>query len=114
MLQDVKNREAPTDITQVKAEEQSTKYYIDEKTDARHVIVGLECVVSKLYRNWKRDLTKCVMYEMLYRYMVTHEVILTKKGMEALIKAVKINSPKFIDPDQLFTKKDGFLYQLKK
>ena len=114
ILETVKNRPAPTAMTTAKAEEQSKKYYIDERADARYVIIGIESVVSKLYRNWQRDLTKAVMYEMLYRYMVTHKVILTKKGMEALINVVKTNSPKFIDPDQLFTKKDGFLYQLKK
>ena len=41
-------------------------------------------------------------------------MILTGEGMKAVINIVKKNSPKFVKPDQLFTKNDGFLYRMKK
>ena len=54
------------------------------------------------------------MYEMLYRYMETHQVVLNRDGINALVTAVKQNSPSFEEPDKLFTKGDGFLMQAKK
>ena len=54
------------------------------------------------------------MYEMLYRYMETHQVVLNRDGINALVTAVKQNSLSFEEPDKLFTKGDGFLMQAKK
>ena len=68
----------------------------------------------KNYRNWKRDTTKTVMYEMLYRYMETHQVILNSEGIKTLIGRIKKKSPSFEEPDKLFSKKDDFLIQMKK
>ena len=82
-------------------------FYINERTDARYLLIAIEGVVSKLYCNWKRDLTKTVVYEMLYRYMLeTQEVILKNEGIKHVISIVKKNSPSFVDPDKLFTKTD--------
>ena len=68
ILQKIKNRPALGDDEKAKVTEQCNKYYINERTDGRHVLVGIEGVILKLYRNWQRDLTKTVMYEILYRH----------------------------------------------
>ena len=114
ILKKIKERPALTALETAKVDEQYNKYHINAKTDACYLFVAIEGVVSKLYRNWKRDLTKTVVYEMLYRYMETHQVILKNEGIQNLLAMVKKNSPSFKEPDKLFTKADGFLYRLKK
>ena len=54
------------------------------------------------------------MYEILYRYMEKHKVLLTAEGMKAVICNIKKTSPKFDQPDKLFSMTDGFLYRVKK
>ena len=71
-------------------------------------------VVDTSNRNWERDGTKAVMYEMLYRYMEMHQVVINREGIKDLVSGIKKNSPKFIDPEKLFTKGDDFLIQVKK
>ena len=98
ILKKIKDRPALAAAEETKVTEQYNKYYIDKTTDARYLLIAIEGVVSKLYRNWKRDLTKTVVYEMLYRYMETHEVILKSEGIKAVINIVKKNSPSFMAP----------------
>ena len=114
ILKKIKNRPPLDDLNQGRATKKYNENYINERTDACHLIVAIKNVASKNFRNWKRDNTKAVMYEMLYRYMETHQVVLNREGIKDLINDVKKNSPKFSDPDKLFTKEDDFLIQVKK
>ena len=114
LLKKIKDRPALTATEEAKANEQCNKYHINKKTEVCYLFLAIEGVVSKLYRNWKRDLTKTVVYEILYRYMVTHGVLLKNEGITHVISIVKKRSPSFVDPDKLFMKADGFLYRLKK
>ena len=51
ILKKIKNRPALGNDEKAKVTKQCDKYYIDERTDTQHVLVGIEGVVSKLYRN---------------------------------------------------------------
>ena len=62
----IKDRKALTQDEQAKVTAQLNNYCIGETTDACYLLLAIEGVVSKLYCNWKRDLTKTVVYEMLY------------------------------------------------
>ena len=114
ILKKIKNRPALNEPHLGRAIKKYNDYYINERTDACHLIVAIKSVASKNNRNWKREPTKAVMYEMLYRYMETHQVVINREGIKDLINDVKKNSPKFSDPDKLFTKEDDFLIQVKK
>ena len=114
MYQKIKNRPPVSEADEAKVVTKYNDYCISETTDACYVFIAIENVASKNYRNWKRDITKTVLYEILYRYMELHQVILNKEGIKTLISRIKQKSPSFEEPDKLFTKQDGFLIQMKK
>ena len=114
ILKKIKNRPALNEVDGGRATKKYNEYFISDRTDACHLLVAIQGVASKNYRNWKRESTKAVMYEMVYRYMETHQVVLNREGIKALINDVKKKSPSFEESDKLFSKQDGFLIQVKK
>ena len=114
ILKKIKNRPALNEPHLGRVNKKYIDHYINERTDACHLIVAIKGVASKNNRNWERDGTKAVMYEMLYRYMEMHQVVINREGIKDLVNGIKKNSPKYIDPEKLFTKGDDFLIQVKK
>ena len=85
-------------------------YTIDVKLDPpEKLFKGIENFVAASSRWLGRTVLGRVIYEVLYLYMVQHNVIITKKGIKALHTGITTRCRGLKNPKKLLTRQEGFL-----
>ena len=91
------------------------EYHVNRENDLPETLFSKNIVNFTAHhkRHLGRNPLAQMVYELLYQYMVMHQVIITSKGIKELQDRVKTRSPSFENNSWFLTGKEGFLINYK-